>query len=302
MTSDILQYFTQLQELLEKERIEQFNQYQLVMNEFPMSERRKQGYTWYPVDLKEVEVGVGGKWILSIDRKTDLGENHLFQVGGMVAVFGHKDTEKKEHIKGTITFLVRDFMKIAITLEDLPEWIEEYKIGVDALLDDLTFSEMKNALSKVVGAKDNRLAELRNVLIGKKSPDLILKRDIEVPFEYFKVLNSSQNQAIEACSFAQDVAIIHGPPGTGKTTTLIHLIEYLLKSEKQVLVTAPSNTAVDLLTQKLSEKNIRVVRIGNPARVSENLQELGIEYLLSEHEEAKKIKKLLFWADLFFYK
>jgi superfamily I DNA and/or RNA helicase len=210
----------------------------------------------------------------------------------MVAVFGLKDAEKKEHIKGTITFLVRDYMKVAIAMEDLPDWLDEYKIGVDALHDDLTFSEMKYALNKVLEAKDNRLAELRNILIGRQKSQLILKRDIDVPFDPYKSLNNSQNQAIEACSFAQDVAIIHGPPGTGKTTTLIHLIEYLLKSEKQILVTAPSNAAVDLLTQKLSEKNIKVVRIGNPARVSEDLQQLGIEYLLSEHDEAKKIKKL----------
>ncbi|GAB4342775.1 MAG: AAA domain-containing protein [Flammeovirgaceae bacterium] len=292
MSIELNQYFSHLSQLLEKERAEQFNQYHLIMNDLSILERRKQGYTWFPVLITHTELGVGGKWVLSIERKNDLAENHQFSVGSMVALFGQKDAEKKEYLKGVITFLTRNFMKVAFSVEELPDWIEEYKIGIDVLLDDVTFSEMKSAISKLIDNKDNRLVQLRNVLIGKSAPDMILERDIDIPFEPFSNLNDSQNNAIKKASLSKHIAVILGPPGTGKTTTIIHLIDYLIKTEKQILVTAPSNAAVDLLTQRLSERGIGVVRIGNPARVGEDLQQLGIEYLLSEHEDAKKIKKL----------
>ncbi|RYD76621.1 MAG: DUF2075 domain-containing protein, partial [Sphingobacteriales bacterium] len=106
-------------------------------------------------------------------------------------------------------------------------------------------------------------------------------------------LNLSQEEAVNKILSARDLAIVHGPPGTGKTTTLVQAIKALTKQENEkILVVAPSNTAVDLLTEKLSEQGLNVIRVGNPARVSENLIHATLDYKMAEHPEMKAIKAL----------
>jgi ATP-dependent RNA/DNA helicase IGHMBP2 len=106
-------------------------------------------------------------------------------------------------------------------------------------------------------------------------------------------LNASQQAAVNKILTANDLAIVHGPPGTGKTTTLVQAIKAMIKqNQQQILVVAPSNTAVDLLSEKLSEEGLNVLRIGNPARVSERLLSLTLDYKMAEHSHTKEIKRL----------
>ena len=160
------------------------------------------------------------------------------------------------------------------------------------MFDEVSYREMNHGLTKVIQAEDNRLAELREIFAGNEPA----KFD-KIDFTPYPALNDSQNEALRKIASAQDVAIIHGPPGTGKTTTLVQAIIHTLKKEKQVLVCAPSNTAIDLITEKLSSNGINVVRVGNPARVSESLFSHTLDSKLSSHGNYKELKQLRKQAD-----
>jgi superfamily I DNA and/or RNA helicase len=165
--------------------------------------------------------------------------------------------------------------------------VEDGKLGIDMLFDDKTYREMEAAVKQIAQADKNRTAELRDILIGKQIANY---KKLNFNFEN-PVLNAKQNLAVQKVLEAQDVAIIHGPPGTGKTTTLVEAIFQTLKTEKQVLVTAASNTAVDLLTEKLVAKGISVVRMGNPARISEQLQACSLDEQIARHSQYKNLKQ-----------
>jgi superfamily I DNA and/or RNA helicase len=142
-------------------------------------------------------------------------------------------------------------------------------------------------------AENNRIAELREIFLGDKQAVFHQKQS----FYQDPKLNFSQIEALEKAHNAQDVAIIHGPPGTGKTTTLAEIIAFTLKTEKQVLVCTASNLALDWIVEKLVQKNIQVVRIGNPIRVSENVVNNTLDYKVVSHSQYKQIKTLRKQAD-----
>jgi predicted DNA helicase len=139
-------------------------------------------------------------------------------------------------------------------------------LGIDLTFDEVSYREMNQALSAVMAAHGNRLAELRDVLLGVRQARY--REHQADDLFYPSALNDSQLVAVRHVISAQDVAIIHGPPGTGKTTTLVQAILETIRRERRVLVCAPSNTAVDLLTEKLAERGVNVIRLGNPSRVS----------------------------------
>jgi superfamily I DNA and/or RNA helicase len=189
---------------------------------------------------------------------------------------------------GVIYYVDKDKMRIILNTRDLPDWMGFGQLAVDILFDERTYLEMEKAMQRVISAPKGRLQELRAVFLGLKQPQFL---PIEHPINLIE-LNPSQNQAVNQILAAQDVAVIHGPPGTGKTTTLVQAIKLLAEREKTVLVTAPSNTAVDLLSEKLAEQDLRVVRIGNISRVDESILRHTLEYQISQHPESKNIKKV----------
>ena len=177
-------------------------------------------------------------------------------------------------------------MLVMISDSEMPDWFDEGKLGVDLFYNETSYNEMKFALSKVIGASKNRLAELREILLGYKETYFEDQKFSPVP-----ELNDSQNKAYSLALNARDYALIQGPPGTGKTTTLVRIIKEAVREEKQVLVCAASNNAVDLLVEKLSELGVNVLRIGNPARVSENSEQYTFDAKLISHPDYETIQK-----------
>jgi len=178
---------------------------------------------------------------------------------------------------------VRDnLITITINADDLPDWIDDKLLGIDVMFDEQTYREMDHALKTMAKAEDNRLAVLRDILAGN---DTLSRGSTKMrPLEEFLpsveragktielpegLLNEPQQHALRVVESNPCVSLIHGPPGTGKTTTLVEAIIRTLLNENQVLVCAPSNAAIDLLVEKLSERRVNVVRIGHPARVTE---------------------------------
>jgi len=247
------------------------------------AERRSAGICWYPIAIRGTEPVRGDYLSIEIERTTNRELGHQFRFGSSVALFSNYD--RADRVNGTVTYVGADRMRITLLTEELPEWADAGKLGIDLLFDAYSYDEMQDAV-KLAAKTDNRLTK---VLIGQESP----KFSITTSTFLNSSLNESQQQAVERMLSAEDLAIIHGPPGTGKTTTLVAGIEALIAAgEPQLLVVAPSNTAVDLLSEKLAERGLNVLRIGNPVRVSERLQQLTLDSRIAEHHQAKEIKRL----------
>lgn len=284
---DTATYFKKQEELLALEEKEALLAYEREVQGKSMQERKQRGITWFPVDLHHKEFGFGENFYLAFDRTNQLGKPHPFQVGDRVAVAAYEKGQATDSMQGVITAVWTDRMKVAFHADELPEWMEMTDLGIDLLFDDASFKEMKFALGRAIKA-EGRLKELIPVILGEKEAYFNQKK------AYFpnEKLNLSQQEAVKKVWQAQDIAIIHGPPGTGKTTTLVQAIKQCLDEESQVLVCAPSNVAVDLLTERLAAKGLKTLRIGNPARVSDDMQLHTLEAKIAQHPDYKLLKKL----------
>ena len=280
-------------QLLQLELEEDLRQYQTKILFTHQRERQKLGFTWYPIHIKSVEIGIGGQIQISLERIKHLGEPHRFHTGDSITLFANEnDAPKDSKANGIVVAMWRDSMRIALHTNETPEWINDYSLGIDWLLDTSSYQEMQETLKNLINAKGDRIAYLRNIFLGSQEPTF--SQESEIP-DYITIsdnLNDSQKKAVLKVLTSRDVAVIYGPPGTGKTTTLVEAIRLTLFSEQQVLVVAPSNTAVDLLTEKLLAKGLRVVRIGNPARIDENLQNQTLGAQINNHPDHKLLKKM----------
>jgi ATP-dependent RNA/DNA helicase IGHMBP2 len=255
-----------------------------------LSERKKLGVSWYPIVIKESYYGLGERLILEIERPTNTDVSHQFQTGKVASLFSnyHNEGPDNPSISGVVMSARPNSLKLTLFVDELPDWARDGKLGLDLLFDETSYKEMEIAVNKVIKAKNNRLAQLREILLGFEPAKFKSLKQKTSLVE----LNESQNRSLNNILEAEDVAIIHGPPGTGKTTTLVKAIQEVLREETQVLVCAPSNTAVDLLTEKLSEAGLNVLRFGNPSRVSESLLAHTIDVKISSHKDFKQIKEL----------
>jgi superfamily I DNA and/or RNA helicase len=256
-----------------------------------IKERRRRGLTWYPVTITQEDIGFGGKVVLELERPAQRQDLHLFQVGKNACVFsnapGYAGPDRPV-LSGVVTHVRRNKLLLATTQEALPDWLlDGSTLGIDLTFDEVSYREMNQALNAVMVANGSRLAELRDVLLGAQ-PARFREHKPDDLF-YPSGLNASQWEAVRHVISAQDVAIIHGPPGTGKTTTLVQAILETIRRERRVLVCAPSNTAVDLLTEKLAERGVNVIRMGNPSRVSDLLLKHTLDAGVMAHPSYAKM-------------
>lgn len=284
------EFLNQQISLVEEERQEERRQYRDRFLNTPLDVRKAKGITWYPIDPGKVEIGLGDRLIVEIDKPETAENSGIFQTGSVVTLWSNADPSAKRppSVGGVVIRAKSDSLKLALDCEDEPDWLDEGKVGLDLSYDERTYNEMDKALRAVLAAKGDRTALLRDVLLGQKAPENKQRHhDIVLPY-----LNESQNEALNGIARAEDLAIVHGPPGTGKTHTLIHAISHTLKSEKQVLVCAASNLAVDLLVEKLAAAGINVVRVGHPARISNAVLQNSLDVRVAIHRQHKDIKSL----------
>lgn len=286
-TRDQLNHTLKLLQLERQADLEQYRQKVLLRS---LTQRTKEGTTWYPVGLKRNYIGTGERPIIEVERTNHLQQPHSFQSGKLVSVFCNASgKQEKEHINGVINFVRDNTMVVTLNSDDFPDWLEDGMLGVDVMFDEMTYREMEFALREVIKAEGNRLAQLRGILLGAD------KAGLEQQVFYFdglNILNDSQLGALKKILQAQDVAFIHGPPGTGKTTTLVQVIQQTIKQQKQVLVSAPSNAAIDLLADKLSEQGLSVLRIGHPARVTEQSLSKTLDARIAAHPNYHELRTL----------
>ena len=292
---DPLERLIHLRELLKVERDEDFNQYKQHFSRNNINHRKQNGVTWYPVIITNVEIGLGEYLSVDIERTSSHNEPHQFSGGKIAALFSNTYPDQTP-VNGTIKVLGANKLRLSLTVDELPEWCDDGKLGINLLFDETSYKEMDIAMEKVITAAHSRLSHLRDVLYKIKPPQFG-KTDESL---HITGLNQSQNGAVQKIISAKDIAIIHGPPGTGKTTTLVQAIRHTLKTETQVLVCSSSNTAVDLLTEKLHREGISILRLGNPARISEEVLINTLDAKIAAHPSYKELKNYRKTADEYF--
>jgi len=296
MTSiEKIQHTFKLIQLERQADLEQYRQKVLMRS---LSQRVKEGVTWYPIRLLRDYIGTGERVMIEIEKTNSIDQPHSFQSGKVVSLFTNASGKpEKQHANGVINYVRDNMMAITLNGDDLPDWIEDGSLGVDVMFDEMSYREMEYSLKKVIEADNSRVAELREILLGDTRPDsyrdsILDPGQSSIQHPVSSILNDSQNNSLAKILSSRDVAFIHGPPGTGKTTTIVEAIRFTVKEERQVLVCAPSNAAIDLLVDKLSQQGLKVLRIGHPARVTEQSLSKTMDALIAEHPHFNELRML----------
>lgn len=251
----------------------------------------KRGDAWFPLrvgrsfynSMNKLSVEVFREPGSDIEPNFEPGRPVCFFTSGAAADGDDKKAEKLRHLNFTANVGYVDGDRMVVVLPDnvLPSVLpSDATLGVQLYFDETTYRLMFESLDKVMRAKNNRLAYLRDLLYSRQPAGRFTFGRQRFPW-----LNEAQQQAVNNVLTAKDVAIVHGPPGTGKTTTLVEAVHETLYRESQVLVCAQSNTAVDWISERLVDRGINVLRIGNPTRVNDKMLSFTYERRFADHPD-----------------
>ena len=301
-----IQALLQQRTLLQLEYYTEKEAFRKLTEQMGMQRKVKRGDAWFPLQVGKSFYNSLNQTAIEVFRTSDQDIEHNFEFGRPVMFFMVKKMGKNENqgntalqqsenpsdanhkvqssnlkvqsikyfsFTGTVSYVDGDRMVITVPdsapLLDLQQSTEP--IGVQLSFDETSYKLMFEALDRVMKAKNNRLAYLRDLFYSHQKAGRFSFEPMKFPW-----LNPTQERAVNEVLWAKDVAIVHGPPGTGKTTTLVEAINETLMRESQVLVCAQSNMAVDWISEKLVDRGVNVLRIGNPTRVNDKM--LGFTY------------------------
>ena len=248
----------------------------------------RRGDAWFPVTLGRCYYNSLNQMVVEVSRHEGSDIEHNFEPGRPVCFFTMrrdpktgKDSIQYMSFTATVSYAETDRMVVALPdagrLTDLQR---QDAIGVQLFFDETSYRLMFDALDRVMRATSGRLADLREMFYTK-----VPARKLSFDSMRFPWLNPSQERAVNEVLRAKDVAVVHGPPGTGKTTTLVEAIYETLRRESQVLVCAQSNMAVDWISEKLVDRGVAVLRIGNPTRVNDKMLSFTYERRFEAHPD-----------------
>ncbi len=243
----------------------------------------KRGMCWYPLDIGRSYYNALNQLVVEVERREDKEIEHLFEYGRPVCFFTQDVIGKLTYLPFVATVNYVDENRMVVVLPNADALLSlqgKEVLGVQLYFDETSYRLMFEALKQVIGAKNNRLAELRDIFHGTQPVSTFTFQPQRFPW-----LNRTQEEAVNKVLHAKDVAIVHGPPGTGKTTTLVEAIYETLHRENQVLVCAQSNMAVDWISEKLVDRGVNVLRIGNPSRVNDKMLSFTYERRFESHPD-----------------
>ena len=269
--------------LLLKEYASEKEAYRQQSERIGIWKRKQQGLCWFPVETGRSYYNSLNQFVVEIERTEDKELEHAFEYGKPVCFFnsGIGGSLHYYNWSALISYVKDDRMVIVLpNPEALLELKQASDLGIQLYFDETSYKAMFTAISAVMNAKNNRLSHLRDVMLGNTSSSVRELTPMRFPW-----LNATQEEAVNSVLEAKDVAIVHGPPGTGKTTTLEEAVCETLQRENQVLVCAQSNMAVDWIAEKLVDRGVSVLRIGNPTRVNDKMLSFTYERRFESHPD-----------------
>ena len=241
--------------------------------EMGLQRKVKRGDAWYPLKMGKSYYNSLNQLVVEVFRQGDDEIEHNFEFGKPVCFFCTNGAEKIKYFNFTATVSYVDGDRMVVAVPDNGQLIDVQSaenVGIQLFFDETSYKMMFDALDRVIKAK-GRLGYLRDLFYSHQKAETFSFTHLHFPY-----LNPTQEDAVNKVLRAKDVAVVHGPPGTGKTTTLVEAIYETLRRENQVLVCAQSIMAVDWISEKLVDRGINVLRIGNPTRVNDKM--LGFTY------------------------
>lgn len=270
-----IQALLQQRTLLQLEYYTEKEAFRKLTEQMGMQRKVKRGDAWFPLQVGKSFYNSLNQTAIEVFRTSDQDIEHNFEFGRPVMFFRSEGSEELKYFSFTGTVSYVDGDRMVVTVPDSAPLLELQQstdpIGIQLSFDETSYKLMFEALDRVMKAKNNRLAYLRDLFYSHQKAGRFSFEPMKFPW-----LNPTQERAVNEVLWAKDVAIVHGPPGTGKTTTLVEAINETLMRESQVLVCAQSNMAVDWISEKLVDRGINVLRIGNPTRVNDKM--LGFTY------------------------
>ena len=260
--------------LLVADRDAERNEFQRQTETVGLGRKVKRGDCWWPIAVGRSYYNSLNQLVVEVSRNEDTDIEHNFEYGRQVMFFHVDGNDNISYFKfaGTVSYAQENRMVIVVPDGNaVAELQGRERVGVQLSFDEHTYQLMLQAIDRVTKAKGNRLAQLRDLFYNHGKTEKFTFAPIRFPW-----LNPTQEHAVNEVLLAKDVAIVHGPPGTGKTTTLVEAIYETLRRENQVLVCAQSNMAVDWISERLVDRGVEVLRIGNPTKVNDKM--LGFTY------------------------
>ena len=251
--------------------------------EMGLQRKVKRGDAWYPIKLGKSNYNSLNQLVVEVFRQGEDDEiEHNFEFGRPVAFFSVVEKDKIKYFNFTSTVSYVDGDRMVVAVPDNGQLVDVQgaeNVGIQLFFDETSYKMMFDALDRVMRAK-GRLGYLRDLFYSRQEAETFSFSPIHFPY-----LNRTQEDAVNKVLRAKDVAIVHGPPGTGKTTTLVEAIYETLRRENQVLVCAQSNMAVDWISEKLVDRGVNVLRIGNPTRVNDKMLSFTYERRFEAHPD-----------------
>lgn len=271
---------TEQRRLLQLEYEEEKRAFSDITERIGIARLVERGAAWFPLCVRDVHYNSLNQRVVEVVRRESSEIDHSFEYGKPVAFFTETSGGKISYpFTGTVSFADGDRMAVVISEAADTSRLVDGKFGVMLSFDETTYRTMFDAIDRTLRA-DGRLGQLRDLFYSRRKAD-----ELTLPSMRFPYLNATQEQGVNKILAAKDVAILHGPPGTGKTTTLVEAIHETLRRESQVLVCAQSNMAVDWISEKLSDRGINVLRLGNPSRVTDKMLSFTYERRFESHPD-----------------
>lgn len=272
-------------ELLKKEYAYERNAFERDTELMGVDRKVRRGDCWYPITVGRSYFNSLDRFVVEIIRSTDEEVEHNFEYGRPVRFFEQDGSGRLRYLNFQATVSYAEMGRMVVELPNESAFAQLQSLeraGVQLHFDDYSYRVMFDALHHVIEAKGNRLAYLRDVFHTTMPAAWSAESAVSLRLPW---LNASQEQAVRDVLRARDVLIVHGPPGTGKTTTLSEAVNEVIRREPQVLVCAQSNTAVDWICEQLSDRGISILRIGNPTRVTESMFANTYEHRFESHPD-----------------